>query len=266
MALSLTVRARRHRALARLFQSGRHRASAPLSGSGRGRASAPLLAGSAALVALLAAGATAFAVPVRGTLEIPRDAQPARSEADRPDHYWRVWNGVLEPRPEQMAPNRELAIVLTGGAGGDPVGCEYALHGGALEPSTLVIKQGTTLRIENHDGCSHFLYADGVDVFERLETPPGNARAVPIADGGPWVIRDAVHPHVQGTLHALPDLVACGDIDARGAYVFPSVPAGTYTLKVYRGADELASQELTVAEGRELVVPPVPLTLPSTQH
>jgi hypothetical protein len=235
-------------------------------GANRSRASAPLLGASIGLGTLLAALATAHAVPVRGTLEIPRDARPSRSDADLPDHYWRVWNGVLEPRPEQMEPNRELAVVLTGASSGDPVGCEYALSGGDLSPSTLVVKQGTTLRIENRDGCSHQLFVTDIEVFNRLETPPGNARAVPIGEGGPWVIRDAAHPHVQGHLHALPDLVACGSVDARGSYVFRSVSPGTYTLKVYRGADEVASQEVVVGDGREVVVPPVSLTLPSAQH
>jgi hypothetical protein len=236
------------------------------SGHDRGHARGALLGASIGLVTSLAALATAHAGPVRGTLEIPRDAQPSRADADRPDHYWRVWNGVLEPRPEQLDPSRELAVVLTGAASGEPVGCEYALRGGDLTPSTLVVKQGAELRIENHDGCSHALFVEGVEGFDRAETPPGNARVVSIDEAGSWAVRDAVHPHVQGHLHALPDLVACGAIDARGGYAFPSVPAGTYTLKVYRGADEVASQEVVVGDGREVVVPPVALTLPSAQQ
>jgi hypothetical protein len=236
------------------------------SGPSRAPKSAPLFGTSIGLVTVLAALGTAHALPVRGTLEIPRDAQPSRSDADLPDHYWRVWNGVLEPRPEQIEPGRELAVVLRGDASGDPVGCEYALRGGDLSPSTLVVKPGTTLRIENQDGCAHELFAEGIDVFESLETPPGNARAVPIAESGSWVIRDAVQPHVEGHLHALADLVACGAVDARGAYTFADIAPGTYTLVVYRGADEVASQEVVVGDGRELVIPPVSLTLPSAQR
>src|SRR5262245_55496676 len=112
-----------------------------------------LIGGALGLFASLALGATALAVPIRGTLQLPRNARPLDSDAERENYYWRVWNGVLEPRPEQLDPRHELAVVLTGATEGDPVGCDYALRGGDLTPATIVVKQGTTLRIENHDGC-----------------------------------------------------------------------------------------------------------------
>ncbi len=229
------------------------------------RVTTPLLVIPCMLAAALLLATTAFAGPVRGSLTVPRDAQPRRSGNEAPDRYWREWNGVLEPRPDVFDPRRELAVVLTGDASGEPIGCAFALSGGDLLPSTMAVRAGTTLRIENRDGCSHLLFAEGIDEFGRLETPPGNARAVPVGTGGPWVVRDAVHPHVEGHLHALPDLVACGTVDARGSYVFPAVPAGSYTLKVFRGAAEVASQAITVADTRELVVPPLSITLPAAR-
>jgi hypothetical protein len=237
----------------------------PLVGRIRGRAGRLFVGLSGGIAAVLALGATAFAGPIRGSVTVPPDAQPMQRAPSTPDHYWRVWNGVLEPLPEQLDPSRELAVVLTGTVAGEPIGCSHALRGGALSPSTLVVRTESTLRIENYDGCSHSLVAEGIEVFQPLETPPGNARAVPVGEGGPWVIRDVAHPHVEGHLHAVPDLVACGTVDSRGGYTFPALPAGSYTLKVFRGDAEVGSVPLEVPEYRELNVPAIELTPSATR-
>ncbi len=243
-----------------IFQTRRR-----LVGRNRSRARALLLSTTTMLATALALGATAFAGPLRGSVSLPRDAQPQKRAEGSPDHYWRVWNGVLEPRPDAFDPTRELAVVLTGPVSGDPIGCAYALRGGNLLPTTLAVRAKTTLRIENSDGCSHSLFADGIAEFAAAETPPGNARVVSVGEGGPWVIRDASHGHVEGHLHAIPDLVACGSVDPRGGFTFPSVPAGEYTVKVFRGPHEVGRQAVTITDARELTIAPLPINFPGTR-
>lgn len=213
--------------------------------------------GVAALVGILAATASVFAVPVRGTLEGTRDLGSA---ATVPNQYWsKIRNGAVDVRDDRIDPRRELAVVLTG-EGGDPVGCDYGLDGGDLMPRTIVVKAGTTLRIVNSDGCSHELEAEGIEGFSALSTAPGNARAVPIPSAGNFALTDRLYPHISGHVHAIADLVACGTIEASGAFAFEDVPVGTYTLKVFRGDREVASAPVEVGEAGPVTLEPISLT------
>lgn len=219
----------------------------------------------ALLVATLALGlaATAGAVDVRGSLTIQgKLVNPGNSNLQAPlKPYWNEWNGFLEPGDTAPPPSRVLSLALIGHApvGTQPTGCSYALRGGDFDPTTMVAQKGTTLRIDNTDGCSHELYSDDLDGFSALQTSPGNARTVPLTKTGHFIIRDKLYSHVIGDLHVVDGLVACAQIDPHGRFEFKDVPAGSYTLKVFYGARVLASQTVD-ATGRRAIIPPLTLS------
>jgi hypothetical protein len=194
----------------------------------------------------------ARAVPVQGTLGLPAslgDATPV------PDQYWEVRNGVLPTRPDRLSPRRELLVVLRGSEGAEQTGCDYGLRGGDLMPRTMVVEADSTLRITNHDATPHELHVDSLDGFTALSTAPGMARSERIPTGGPYAIADKLYPHIHGKIVAVTGLVACGTLDAHGAYRFADVAAGSYQLEVYRDGEVVARQDVELADGGAVTVP-----------
>lgn len=217
------------------------------------------------VLAILGIPAAVLAVDVRGTLTVPSDLAsqvPVETDAQRARaRYWEEWNGVLDPRAPRLDAQRELAVVLTGsGAPSEGEQPPYRLHNGSLSPSTIVARAGTAIQIRNEDGVAYELFAEGLSDFGPIQTAPGNGRPVTIPEPGNWPVRDRVHAHVQGHLHALPDLVARAFVEANGAYTFRGVAAGTYQLHVFHGPREIHSQEVVVPEGGQLTVPAIQLT------
>lgn len=204
-------------------------------------------------------GATALAAPIRGSVRMPSDASAPPTDEGPATYYWKVWNGFLDPRPPRPSPARELAVVLTGGDVEAPTGCTYRIQGGDLLPKTMVVKAGTALRIENRDGCAHELQSSDIPDFAPLATAPGNARAISVPAGGPYAVSDRLYAHVRGTVHAIDDLVACAQVSPDGSYLFEGIAAGRYTLKVFRGAEEVHSAPVEVTEGVPLQVEPIAL-------
>ena len=210
--------------------------------------------GAVTLAGVLLAAGTALAGTVRGTLAVPANlAVPAASAEGPARFYWEEANGFLETRPERIDPARALAVVLLGSLQeGEAPSSDFELRGGSLLPSTLVAQRGTTLRITNTDACGHELFAEGVEGFAPLQTAPGNARTLPLAQVGTFAIGDRAHAHVRGHLHVVDNLVARAEVQANGQFRFQGVPNGTYTLKVFYGSDEIASQEVTVERDVDL--------------
>jgi hypothetical protein len=216
----------------------------------------------ASALALVAGGAllladVALAGPVRGEVNLPDEAD-SDEERSSDLFYWNAWNGFLEPREEKPDPRRELAVVLTGEAVGEPAGCSYKILGGDLLPRTIVTSGGASLRIENRDGCTHELQSDDIEGFAPLATAPGNARAINVPPGGPYPVTDRLYGHIEGHIVAIDDLVACATVAEDGKYEFENVPAGEYTLKVFRDGEEVTSQPVTATDGA-LSIDPITL-------
>ena len=213
--------------------------------------------------AMLATAYSASAVPIRGQVRLPPGPQqePTPDADGPPDHYWRVWDGELDPARLRPNPRREAAVVLTGESSRPPIDCTYAVQGGDLMPRTFVARAGTRVAIENRDGTGYHLFAEGLDTFRPLRTAPGRSRELTMPDAGAWPIRDSRYAHVGGHLVTIPDLVACAHVDHRGNWVFPDVPAGDYTLKVFRAGAEAHAAPISVpSRGRGLTVDPILLT------
>jgi hypothetical protein len=217
------------------------------------------------VLAILAVPTAVLAVDVRGSLTVASDLPsliPAPTDAQRlRARYWEEWNGVVALRQPRLDVARELAVVLTGtGPAADGEQPPYRLHNGSLSPATMIVRAGTALQIRNEDGLAYELFADGNDEFGPISTAPGNVRPITIASPGNWPVRDRSQPHVQGHLHALPDLVARAFLESNGNYSFRGVAPGSYRLRVFHGARELASQEVNVVEGSALQVPAIALS------
>jgi len=217
----------------------------------------------AVLSLALATAATAVAVDVRGRLRVPSDygqTPPEDDDTARRNRYWDQWNGFIEPRPRGFDAARDLAVVLTGEGELAPEQPGFRLANGGLWPTTLVERAGRRLEIENTDPVSHALSADGLEGFNATPVAPGRVRRVDVdLPEGHWEITDDVYEHVRGHLHVIGDLVARATVQSDGSYHFTGVPPGTYTLKVFHGADIVHTQEGIVVEERELTLEPVPL-------
>jgi hypothetical protein len=157
-------------------------------------------------------------------------------------------NGVKEVLPVRVAAPRELAVVLSGAGAAKTDQVEVAFVGGALLPSTIVLRAGTTLRIRNEDEIGHELLAQGLDGFSAEATSPGASRSVHLTRIGSWPLRDQLAIHANAYLHVLADLVASAKLESGGAFAFSDVAPGKYTLKVFRGSSEIMSKEVEVTD------------------
>jgi hypothetical protein len=209
------------------------------------------------LALAVASATTAWAVDVRGTLQVPSDyGRPAEAREDntRRTYYWDEWNGFLDPRPHRFDAARELAVVLVGGTAMMPDQPGFRIANGTLSPSTIVERVGATLRIHNTDPVSHQIFARGLAGFTASPTAPGLVRVQALETAGDWALGDELYGHVTGHLHVLPDLAARATIQPDGSFIFRNVAAGQYTLKIFHGAREIHAAQVQVPADRELVV------------
>jgi hypothetical protein len=205
---------------------------------------------------------TALAGDVRGTLTIPTDlpsmSPPVTDAAAGRARYWEEWNGFLDPRPDRIDAAREMAVVLTGeGPVSEGEQPRLRLHNGALLPATVVVRVSTGFQIQNDDGCSYEIFAEGLEELSPVQTAPGMARPITVSTAGHWPLADRIYPHVRGHLHAIPDLVSRAQVEPNGSYVFHGVAPGSYTLHVYHGDHEVTSTPVAVGDAHELVVPAI---------
>ncbi len=195
-----------------------------------------------------ALGAQALAAEVKGQLLLGAYQPAAKEKSPRAGFHWELENGVKEVVRDRV-PARELAVVLVGeGPSTVAERIEVPFSGGALSPSTLVVRVGTTLRMRNDDEIGHELYAEGLDGFSAEATSPKAIRSVHLTKPGSYALRDKLATHARSYLHVLPDLVAVAKLEPSGAFVFSDVPAGKYQLKVFHGRELVSEKAVEVAE------------------
>ncbi len=205
------------------------------------------------LVAMAGIASAALAGPLRGSVRLPEASEAPRGD----DHYWQVWNGFIDPPNPQADASREVAVVLTG-EGDSALGCEARIVGGDFLPKVVTLRPGAELQIENRDGCSHELQSDDIPGFAPIATAPGNARGqIQVPAGGPYTISDRLYEHVGATVHVVEDLVACASVSSRGEYVFENITPGTYTLRVFRGAQQVHESPVEIIGDAALTLDPV---------
>jgi hypothetical protein len=211
------------------------------------------------LVLLLGLTRTASASEVAGQVLLGAYQPPAEAGAARRS-YWEIDNGVKELRKDRVDAAREIAVVLLGDGDAPALAKqEAAFSGGSVLPSTLVVRSGSTLLLTNLDEVAHELFAEGLPSVAAEATSPRGRRALSLTQAGNWPLRDRLISHVRGHLHVLPNLIAVAKVVEGGKFAFGDVPPGTYTLKVFHGAAELASQQVEVGT-KALTLDPLTLT------
>jgi len=216
------------------------------------------MAGASCAAGVLLAFGAVSAETIEGSVR-PDLRDTTTTDAEVEDHYWRVWNGAL-PEATNVGDHDDVIAVLTGKFTGPPIGCTYRFRGGALEPSTLVARTGTQVRVENRDAFTHQLDVEGLPGFTALEAGPGKARIIAVPAGGPWKLSDEIYGHVDGYLHSMRELVACASIEPSGAFRFDGVPPGPYSLRILRGSEQVAARRVTVTAGKALQVEPLSMS------
>jgi plastocyanin len=218
------------------------------------------------LLAGLLVATRVLAADVKGQLVLGSYHPPAPPKPARAAYNWEIENGVKEVARERVSAPRELAVVLIGaGASKAPDRIEVAISGGSLLPSTICVRVGTTVRIRNDDEIGHEVYAEGLDGFSAEATSPKAIRSVNLQKAGSWRLLDKLAPHAHGQLNVLADLIAVAKVESDGNYTFSDVPAGKYTLKVFHGADVVATKDVEVGEkDKALTVDPLTLTSPKS--
>jgi len=217
-----------------------------------------IIVGAGCAAAVLASFGGVSAESIEGSIQASQSTD-AHAESNQKDHYWRVWNGALPERRDE-GNHDDLLAVLTGKFTGPPIGCTFRFRGGALDPSTLAARTGTQVRVENRDAFTHQLAVDGLAGFTPLEAGPGKARVISVPAGGPWELSDRIYGHVDGYLHSMRELVACASVTSSGKFRFDDVPPGPYSLRVLRGAEQVAVRRVTVPAGKALQVDAIALS------
>ena len=216
------------------------------------------MVGAGCAAAVLVAFGGVSAESIEGSIKASPSTD-APSEPDQKDHYWRVWNGAL-PEQRDEGNHDDVLAVLTGKFTGPPIGCTFRFRGGALDPSTLAARTGTQVRVENRDAFTHELAVEGLAGFTPLEAGPGKARVIAVPAGGPWELGDRIYGHVDGYLHSMRELVACASVTPSGKFRFDDVPPGPYSLRLLRGAEQVAVRRVIVPTGKTLQIDAIALS------
>lgn len=192
---------------------------------------------------------------VRGSVRTSEEPKTRAIEAVRAP-YWQEWNGFIEPKKPAIDFPREVGAVLIGTSDTRDA-TTVQLRQGTLTPSTIVVQQGTTLRVRNEDDFAHELFADKLKDFDAKTLGPGQTRSIQLGETGVFELRDPLAPHLRGFLHVVPKVSLSATLNPDGSFSFKDVPPGDYVLKVFRGATELPPRELTVESKGDVTLDPI---------
>jgi plastocyanin len=209
----------------------------------------------AACMTCLLLASSVRAVDVRGTVRSSEEPKARTIEAVRAP-YWQEWNGFIDPKKPSVDFAREVSAALIG-SGETRDATTVTLRGGTLNPSTVVVQHGTTLRVRNEDDFAHELYVARIKDFEAKVIGPGQTRSVQMTETGVFEVRDKLSPHVRGFLHVLAKVARVVSPNAEGSFVFEEVPPGDYVVKIFRGANEFEGGTLEVESKGDAQLAPV---------
>ncbi len=118
-----------------------------------------------------------------------------------------------------------------------------------FEPHLLAVTVGTTVDFPNDDPMFHNVMslARG-NAFDLGRYPKGRSRSVRFDTPGVVPVVCDIHAHMSAYILVFSHpFFAITDADGR--YAIPSIPAGTYTLKVWSELGNADTRRITIADG-----------------
>jgi hypothetical protein len=129
-------------------------------------------------------------------------------------------------------------------------------QGCAFVPRVQVVGTGATLETASADAVLHtttLQNAEGRQLFNLAMPIPGLTLSRPIAGGGVLRVGCAMHQWMRGWVIVSDEVAVVTGRD--GAFRFPDVPAGRYTVRVWHETLRAPDQSVTIGPGT-----PTPLT------
>jgi plastocyanin len=106
--------------------------------------------------------------------------------------------------------------------------------GARFTPSVLPVVKGTDVDMTNDDWVAHNVFSKSeVKPFDLGIYTPGSAKAVTFERPGTVDVFCSIHPRMSAVVLVLQNPYFAKP-DAQGEFTIPDVPAGSYSLRVYR--------------------------------
>ena len=174
----------------------------------------------AAVAALwLAAGAAAEAGVITGSIPVSGAA-----EAERTVVYIES-----APKTERSARRAKLSQ-----------------KGTRFSPAVLPVVSGTNVDMTNNDWIAHSVFSKSeAKPFDLGIYSPGGVKTVEFEREGAVDVFCSIHPMMNSVVLVLQNPYFAKP-DARGQFAIADIPAGTYTLKVYRLGGTASAQQVNV--------------------
>lgn len=210
------------------------------------------------LVGIIGVVPSSFAVPVKGTLQLPEEFYYKTTSDDLAQwqYHWRVVNDVLATMRPIVSPEQRMIIVLEGGNAATPSTTEppkFVLDNSRFNPPLIAVTPGTKFAIDNREPIFHLLEItkDGKQVSAGKRVGVDRIIHDTLSEPGVYTIRCSEVPHLQGTIFVTRHKLFTVP-DAKGNFSFEEVPQGDYTLQIWYEKKWIHRQPVTV-RGRKTV-------------
>jgi len=204
-----------------------------------------------ALLATLQAPA-ALAVPLRGQVRLPAE-YPGRT-LTRSAGFWLLPNDVLDPQPPLVDLRTEMVVTLEGSGivGANLVKPVIRMEDSRFVPATLAVAPHGSVLFENRDGVVHRLEAVGRPSISKRELQPKGSFNHVFDTPGSYPLRctEVLHMNAVIFVTGAPLFV---QPDSSGAFLFPDVRPGTYSLSVWFREKWIHRQQVTVKANKTTV-------------
>jgi plastocyanin len=192
-------------------------------------------------------------VPLKGIIKLP--ANPAVLYPMKALGYWLLPNEVLGVLPPLVDPRTEMVVVLEGREliGATLVRPVVRLEDARFNPSLLPVAPHTRVTFENKDPSPHQLAPLGNKVLAPQRLGPKQSVVQVFDTPGDYHFQCTDVPHMRGTV-----LVTGAPVfvqpDPTGAFAFPDIRPGDYTLRVWYREKWIHSQPVPVKPNKTVEV------------
>jgi len=204
----------------------------------------------------LAAGRSAWAGAVKGTVKLPDNARSTRLYRG----YWRLENGNV-PVQNTGGAKLETVVVLEDVNGSHPPAARTVtveLGGLDARPRLVVVGPGSVIELKNTGKIRLELSTpESPAVMPPEQLPPGATRQQKFDSVGGFAIRDAEYPHLMISVIVV-DSPYYSTVDEKGSFSIAGVPDGKAKLRVWTRGKWASEQEIDTGSKEELVVKVTP--------